>query len=138
MVWNCIRISLTGQGWTKLENERGRKNILVRQPLAGPVEPGQCPARRNRRLQDHRRLHTIGDTDLGIITITIIILITTIRIIVVIMMIIITVLVITERLRELIKEAATQMKFTEEMIIIPIVAEPTHLTMVDLIEATTR
>ena len=56
----------------------------------------------------------------------------------VITMIIITALVITERLRELIKEAATQMKSTEEMIIIPIVAEPTHLTMVDLIEATTR
>ena len=46
------------------------------------------------------------------------------------MMIIITILVITEHLRELIKEAATQMKSTEEMIIIPIVAEPTHLTMV--------
>jgi len=53
------------------------------------------------------------------------------------MMIIITILVITEHLRELIKEAATQMKSTEEMTT-PIVAEPTHLTMVDLIEATTR
>ena len=54
------------------------------------------------------------------------------------MMIIITILVITERLRELIKEAATQMKSTEEMIITPTVAEPIRLTMVDLIEATTR
>ena len=54
------------------------------------------------------------------------------------MMIIITILVITEHLRELIKEAATLMKSTEEMTITPTVAEPTHLTMVDLIEATTR
>ena len=47
----------------------------------------------------------------------------------VITMTIITILVITERLRKLTKEV-TQMKSTEEMIIIPIVAEPTHLTMV--------
>ena len=47
----------------------------------------------------------------------------------VITMIIITALVITEHLRKL-KEEVTQMKSTEEMIIIPIVAEPTHLTMV--------
>ena len=46
----------------------------------------------------------------------------------VITMIIITALVITEHLRKL-TEAATQMKSTEEMIT-PIVAEPTHLTMV--------
>ena len=52
-------------------------------------------------------------------------------------MMIITILVITEHLQELIKEAETQMKSTEEMIT-PIVAEPTRLTMVDLIEATTR
>ena len=52
------------------------------------------------------------------------------------MMIIITTLVITEHLRKLTEEA-TQMKSTEEMIT-PIVVEPTHLTMVDLIEATTR
>lgn len=51
------------------------------------------------------------------------------------MMIIITTLVITD-LRKLTEEA-TQMKSTEEMIT-PIVAEPTRLTMVDLIEATTR
>ena len=53
------------------------------------------------------------------------------------MMITITNLVITD-LRKLTEEAATQMKSTEEMIITPTVAEPTHLTMVDLIEATTR
>jgi len=47
----------------------------------------------------------------------------------VITMIIITALVITEHLRKLTEEV-TQMKSTEEMIIIPIVAEPTHLTMV--------
>ena len=44
------------------------------------------------------------------------------------MMITITTLVITEHLRKLTEEA-TQMKSTEEMIT-PIVAEPTHLTMV--------
>ena len=53
------------------------------------------------------------------------------------MMITITTLVITERLRKLTEEV-TQRKSTEEMTIIPIIAEPTHLTMVDLIEATTR
>ena len=47
----------------------------------------------------------------------------------VITMTIITILAITERLRKLTEEV-TQMKSTEEMIIIPIVAEPTHLTMV--------
>ena len=46
----------------------------------------------------------------------------------VITMIIITALVITEHLRKLTEEV-TQMKSTEEMIT-PIVAEPTHLTMV--------
>lgn len=51
------------------------------------------------------------------------------------MMIIITALVITD-LRKLTEEVI-QMKSTEEMIT-PIVAEPTHLTMVDLIETTTR
>ena len=52
------------------------------------------------------------------------------------MMITITTLVITN-LRKLTEEA-TQMKSTEEMTITPIVAEPTRLTMVDLIEVTTR
>ena len=47
----------------------------------------------------------------------------------VITMIIITALVITEHLRKLTEEV-TQMKSTEEMIIIPTVAEPTRLTMV--------
>ena len=47
----------------------------------------------------------------------------------VITMTIITILAITERLRKLTEEV-TQMKSTEEVIIIPIVAEPTHLTMV--------
>ena len=37
----------------------------VGQPLAGPVEPGQCPARRNRRLQDHRRLHILRRWERG-------------------------------------------------------------------------
>ena len=55
----------------------------------------------------------------------------------VITMIIITALVITEHLRKLTEEA-TQMKSTEEVTITPIVAEPTRLTMVDLIEVTTR
>lgn len=52
------------------------------------------------------------------------------------MMITITTLVITD-LRKLTEEA-TQMKSTEEMTITPTVAEPTRLTMVDLIEVTTR